>query len=115
LEDAGCEREDDGGEEDDELGAEQDLLEVDDEAAERGAGDLADESDIGLLAERGGGEVVGGAAEVANGHILGRGVEEGGGGGVHAPPPLFFLLSSYSSTPTPSSRQQLWLATLSLI
>jgi hypothetical protein len=97
LEDAGCEREDDGGEEDDELGAEQDLLEVDEEAAERGAGDLADESDIGLLAERGGGEVVGSAAEVANGHILGRGVEEGGGGGVHPPTALLRLLVAGSS------------------
>ena len=44
------EREDDDGEDEDELGAEQDLLEV----VEERAGDLAEEGEVGLLAERGG-------------------------------------------------------------
>ena len=54
MEDARGEREDDGGEEEDELGAEQDLLEVVEEPPQRRAGDLAEEGEVGLLAERGG-------------------------------------------------------------
>ena len=54
MEDARGEREDDGGEEEDELGAEQDLLEVVEESPQRRAGDLAEEGEVGLLAERGG-------------------------------------------------------------
>ena len=38
-----------------ELGAEQDLLQVVEESAQRRAGDLAEEGEVGLLAERGGG------------------------------------------------------------
>jgi hypothetical protein len=92
VEDACGEREDDGGEEEDELGAEQDLLEVVEESPQRRAGDLAEEGEVGLLAERGGGHVVGRAAEVAGGQLLGPGLEEprgsgGGGGGVHAGAP----------------------------
>jgi len=48
------EREDDDGEDEDELGAEQDLLEVVEEPPQRRAGDLAEEGEVGLLAERGG-------------------------------------------------------------
>lgn len=99
VEEACGDRECDGGEEEDELGAEQDLLEVDEEAAEGGAGDLADQGHVGLLAEGGGGQVVGGAAEVADGHLLGAGagLEQTCGGGVHAPPPLV----SGDSAPAP--------------
>ena len=53
-EDARGEREDDDGEDEDELGAEQDLLQVVEESPQRRAGDLAEEGEVGLLAERGG-------------------------------------------------------------
>jgi hypothetical protein len=106
VEDACGEREDDGGEEEDELGAEQDLLEVVEESPQRRAGDLAEEGEVGLLAERGGGHVVGRAAEVAGGQLLGAGLEEprgsgGGGGGVHAgaPAPPLLLPPDGGSAP----------------
>jgi len=106
VEDARGEREDDGGEEEDELGAEQDLLEVVEESPQRRAGDLAEEGEVGLLAERGGGHVVGRAAEVAGGQLLGTGLEEprgsgGRGGGVHAgapAPPLLLPPDGGSAT-----------------
>jgi hypothetical protein len=56
---------------------------MDEDAVERGTGDLVYEGDIELLAEGGGGEVVGSAAKVAYNHLLGA-------GRVHAPPPLFY-------------------------
>jgi len=107
VEDARGEREDDGGEEEDELGAEQDLLEVVEEPPQRRAGDLAEEGEVGLLAERGGGHVVGRAAEVAGGQLLGAGLEEPrgsggrGGGVVHAgapAPPLLLPPDGGSAT-----------------
>ena len=107
MEDARGEREDDGGEEEDELGAEQDLLEVVEEPPQRRAGDLAEEGEVGLLAERGGGHVVGRAAEVAGGQLLGTGLEEPrgsggrGGGVVHAgapAPPLLLPPDGGSAT-----------------
>lgn len=112
LEDSRGEREEDGGEEEGELGGEQDLLEVVEEAAERGAGDLAEEREVGLLAERGGGHVVGGAVgEESGGHLLGvavgggggrgggGGVEESGGGGVHADTPPLLLCANSGAAP----------------
>ena len=111
MEDSRSEREEDRGEEEGELGGEQDLLEVVEEAAERGAGDLAEEGEVGLLAERGGGHVVGGAVgEVSGGHLLGvavggggrgggGGVEESDGGGVHADAPPLLLCANSGAAP----------------
>lgn len=72
----GDDGEGDSREEDEELGSEEYLLEVGEEVPEESAADLGDEGEIGLLAEGGGGHVVGGATvavAVAVAHLLADG------------------------------------------
>lgn len=79
MEVSGGDGEEDGGEEEEEPGGEEDVVEIGEEGAEGGAGNLVEEGGVGAFAEGGRGEVVCGAAArrprkevVPHGHLLGH-------------------------------------------